>query len=609
MKKILIASLLINIIIPLNSEERTSEVFFSISKKADYNQSYLSINNNEFFIVDENTKKVSEKLNQSASVILRENTDNFGLSLPSIRGFSSNQTVVVYDGIKLPKDITSTYDLSILPIFNVENIYLLKGGWSGVFGANSEGGVIALKSKNLDKKKLIELFSEIGHYDTKRYIFNFGSSKDGVSLLLGGENYKSDGFQQNSYADKKSISAKFVVESDSKKNKFTFNSFIVDLKRGLPSGTPVDIKLFNGEREKQANSLTDWQDDRNIFISLEDEFKIGNFQNEISYSKNKLLRDAYQWGSITTINTYSDNILLRTSFKGYNLGIEYDETKLKSDTYGNHKMKNVGYFLNKIFDYEKLKTSFYLRYDDSKEYDNFFSPKFIFEYRLSDKFSTSYSIAKSFRAPNFVDVYGVSSFFYDSNPYIKPEKSLSNEVTISYTGSINAVITGYYYDIDDKITIITDNSTWHSKSVNFSKGYNKGIESSISYFYNSFYINLGANFMDVKGRDKGDVSYKKLAYSPDYKIVFSLGYKSNSFNFDLNTIKVSDQYSGINKTGKQIPAYTVTNVLLSKRFGDIKVFTKINNVFNERYATTADSFNGYYPANPRNFFAGINLSF
>jgi outer membrane receptor protein involved in Fe transport len=563
--------------------------------------------------VDENTNKVSEKLNQSPSVILRENTQNFGLSLVSIRGFSSNQTAVLYDGIKLPKDITSTYDLSILPTLNLENVYLFKGGWSSVFGANSEGGVVALKSETLKDEKLVDLFSEFGPYSTHRYVFKTGVSKDGVSLLLSGEDYKSDGFQQNSYANKQSFTGKLTIGKDD--HKLTLNTFLVDLDRGLPSGTPVEIKSFNGEREKIAKSTTDWQSDRNFFISLKGEFRTGEFSNEISYSKNNLLRDAYQWSSLTEINTYSDNILARTSFEGYNFGIEYDKTKLRSNSYGNHEMKNIGYFANKSFNIsEKLKTLVYLRYDDSKEYDNFLSPKLISDYKISDNLSVSYSIARSFRAPNFVDVYGYDGLFYryDPNPNIKPEKSLSNEISISYSGNnISAIVSAYYYDIDDKITIITISTSpiWEDKSVNLAKGYNKGVEVSLGYSYKEFYINLGGSLMDIKGKNVGEGSYKKLAYSPDYKLSFGAGYKSNSFEFGLNTIRVGDQYSGIDKTGKLIPSYTVTDISASKSFGDLKLFAKINNLFNERYATTADSWNGYYPANPRNLFAGLSLKF
>jgi outer membrane cobalamin receptor len=610
MKKLLAIAITIIGVLPLKSEERASEVFFSISQKTDNTQSYLFGNNLELFGIDKNTQKISEKINQSPSVILRENTQNLGLSVVSIRGFSSNQTAIIYDDIKLPKDITSTYDLSLLPTINIENIYLLKGGWSGLFGANSEGGLISLKTDELRNEKIIDLFSEFGPYNSKRYVFKTGVSKNGISLLMTGENYKSDGFQENSYADKQAISGKFTIEGE--RNKFTLNMFLVDLNRGLPSGTPIDIKSFNGEREKKANRITDWQDDNNVFVSLKDEFRIGNFSNEISYSKNSLLRDAFQYSSLTTINTYSDNLLMKTSVEGYNLGVEYEKTELSSNDYGNHEIKNMGYFANKTFKpNNNLKTSFYIRYDDSEQYDNFLSPKLIADYKLSDKLALSYSISKSFRAPNFADIYGSSVYWYDPNPNIKPEKSISNEFSLSYFGNINAIITAYYYDIDDKITVLFDPVTWHSKSINLNEGYNKGMEGTLSYIYKNININLGANLMDIRGKDKANsiYNYKKLPYSPDYKLTFSAGYKIKGFDFAFNSIKVSNQYTGFNKTGKTIPSYVVSDMSASKKIGDITLFAKINNIFNERYATTADIYNGYYPANPRNLFFGVNFKF
>jgi len=117
--------------------------------------------------------------------------------------------------------------------------------------------------------------------------------------------------------------------------------------------------------------------------------------------------------------------------------------------------------------------------------------------------------------------------------------------------------------------------------------------------------------MDIRGKDKGNLiyKYKRLAYSPDYKLTFGAGYRINGFDFSLNTINVSKQYSGFDKTGKIIPSYTVTDISASKNIGNIELFAKVNNIFNERYATTADNWNGYYPANPRNLFAGINIKF
>lgn len=583
--------------------DRTTDIYLSLSKQT--NNSWLPSNIDVVFKKSE--EDISEIISNSPSIIIRKNTENLGLSLPSIRGFSSNQTTIVYDGIKLPKDVTSTYDLSILPNIGIDKLYILKGGWSSVFGANAEGGVVAIdaiKPKNTE----IEFGSGFSSFNGERYYFKNTIVKDKISSIIWTENYQSDGFQQNSYALKNSLYGRFSYGVN--KGSINLNFFAVKLKRGLPSGTPVDIKLFNGERERQSNSLTDWQEDRNLFASIRYSFNSDFISGNLSYSRSDLLRNAYQFGSLTRINTYANNILSYFKTSIVNFGFEVEENILRSKDYGDHRMKGIGYFINKNFDiFDSASVGLYARYDDSKDFNNVFSPKLILNYGLIDGLILTYSVGSSWRAPNFADVYGAPVYWYDPNPNIKPEKSLSNEISFSFSGRLKTQLSFYYYDIDDKITIYTDPNTWKSKSVNLSKGYTKGVEIVCSY--NIFGLNLdaGINFIDVRGKNKNEGKYKKMAYSPDKKLITNISYNRNNIDIGFKNIYVSKQWSSQNKTGKFIPSYSVSSFYFSRLIDNIRLRFGINNVFNERYATTADAFNGYYPSDPRTYFLDFSFTF
>lgn len=605
MKKIIV-SFLILFNVSLYGSDRTTEIYLSLSKKIT-NETVYPIN--EFELISQrDDKSISEIVDKSPSVILRENTQNLGLTLPSIRGFSSNQTVVIYDDVKLPKDITSTYDLSIIPDTIVDRIYILKGGWSSVFGSNAQGGVISIKSRRANENEL-NFGSEFSSYDSKRYYFNTNTVKDNISFSIAAQNYYSDGFQQNSYANKNSISSK-VEYKIGENSTLNLNLFAVDLKRGLPSGTPVDISQFNGKREKQANRLDDWQRDKNLFGSVGTTMRHDDLKLDLRYSRSDLLRDAYQFSSLTRIRTYSNSFFSKFSSKLINLGFEYEENILRSNTYGDHQMKSIGYFADSSMGIsDNFSLNLYARYDDSKNFENVFSPKMIVKYIATDNLSINYSISKSWRAPNFVDIYGVSSFWYDPNPDIKPEKSISNELSFSYIGNVKSSLSFYYYSIDDKIIVYTDNSTWRSKSLNLAEGYIKGIELSGETNLFGFDLYAGINLMDVRGKNKNESSYKKLSYSPNMKFSSNISYNSKFFTLEFRNMYVAKQWSGINKTGKKIPSYSVSSVSLAKNIKNIDLKFSIENLFNERYATTADSFNGYYPANPRTYSFLISSKF
>ncbi|NLI09357.1 MAG: TonB-dependent receptor plug domain-containing protein, partial [Elusimicrobia bacterium] len=180
MKKALLLAALILAAKSIKCEDRTSEIFLSLAGKNNYDNYFIYDNAKSIDISDQNTK-ISQAANASPSFVLRENSGNLGLSLGSIRGFGSNQTAVVYDGIKLPKDITSTYDLSLIPTITADKIYILNGGWSSVFGSNAEGGVIGIKTQSIKKdSQSVEIISDYGSYDKKRYLLKSGVSKNNV---------------------------------------------------------------------------------------------------------------------------------------------------------------------------------------------------------------------------------------------------------------------------------------------------------------------------------------------------------------------------------------------------------------------------------------------
>lgn len=614
MKKIIIVFFAFLLSLNLNSQDRSSEIFFSLVKTpesfsyVDYintgNVEKMKFNSYEY-------KNISELISSLPSILIRETSSNLGSSFASIRGFSSNQTVIVFNDVKLPKDITSTYDLNILPPVVFSDIYILKGGWSSVFGSNAEGGVIAIKTgKRLSQENRTEVYSEFGSYNSKRWILNNSVNKKNMESFVSAENYTSDGFQENSKVERNS----FIYNLNHNFGKYgstDINLFAVKLFRGLPSGTPVDISSFNGKNEKKANRKDDWQKDLNAFLSLSHSIKINENTLKLSYSRNNLLRKAYQYGSLTDINTYSNNILIKSSFRSYNLGFEFEQTYLKSNDYGNHKMENYGYFVSGNIEFnDKLNSGLYLRYDDNKNYENVLSPKLILNYQMNENTKFSYSVSKSWRSPSFADIYGSPAFWYDPNPDIKPEKNISNEFSFTYNNvkySLNTDV--YYYDVKDKISVYFDPFTLRFKSVNLSKGYTRGIETSVTYKIFNFNLYLGMNFMSVKGKNYGEGSYKKLAYNPDYKLNAGVKYNYNGYEVEFSANKTGNYYSGNNRTGKKIPSYTICNLNLKKEIRNMEFYFRINNIFNERYATTADTFNGYYPGLPRNISAGLKVYF
>jgi vitamin B12 transporter len=582
-----------------------TEIFLSLKRDStSYQLPYSYGSSVEHYKVKED--KITDSLKLSPSVFVKENSEDYGVSLISIRGFTSNQTSVVYDGFKFPKDLTQTYDLSILPPASSSEVYLLKGGWSSVYGSDSEGGVVAIKTQDLKPNTQTAVLNvERGSYNSDRYYIKSGFSKDKFFIITEAENYSSNGFQENSSANKNSLIMKLGYDFDDY-GKLTLSGFGVKLKTDLPSGTPVDVSQFNGKREKKANTPYDWQDNENIFLSFKHQLEIDDTKLTISYARNNITKNAYQWSALTNIKTYSDDFMLNMSFNQLNLGFELDKNYLRSDDYGNHSIENYGYFINSNKNIgSDLKVYWYLRYDNNKNYSDVLSHRFATEYFLTEDISLSYAVSKSWRSPSFADIYGSQIYWIPPNPYIKPEKSLGNELSMKLSlNNFELTVSGYYYDITDKISY--DPLTY--RAVNLAEGYNKGIEGLSSYNIDLFKFSIGGNIMRVMGRESG--GYKTLPYIPEYKFVFITQYQNiKLFDIVFKTERYGKYFTMPEKKGKEVPSYTISSISITRKISDLKIFLSVDNIFNERYATNADSFNGYFPGKPRNINAGASINF
>src|SRR5688572_10692081 len=85
---------------------------------------------------------VGEALQFIAEVHVRQQGGLGALSLPSIRGSSPNQVLVLVDGIPVNSGIQGLFDLSTLSTAAVDRVEVLRGPFSAIYGGPALGGVI-----------------------------------------------------------------------------------------------------------------------------------------------------------------------------------------------------------------------------------------------------------------------------------------------------------------------------------------------------------------------------------------------------------------------------------------------------------------------------------
>ena len=92
--------------------------------------------------------QASELLNNIPGLYIKDLGGLNGLKTISLRGTSAQQTLIMIDGMRLNSMQNGITDLSTIPIAMFEDIEVVRGGASAVFGGNSIGGVINFRTKS-----------------------------------------------------------------------------------------------------------------------------------------------------------------------------------------------------------------------------------------------------------------------------------------------------------------------------------------------------------------------------------------------------------------------------------------------------------------------------
>lgn len=111
---------------------------------------------------------VADALKEAPGVALARNSAFGGFASARIRGGSSGQTLVVIDGVIVndPSAPQGGFNFANLDVADIEQIEVLRGPQSLIWGADAIGGVISIRTK--DDGPPLSAYAEGGSHDTAR---------------------------------------------------------------------------------------------------------------------------------------------------------------------------------------------------------------------------------------------------------------------------------------------------------------------------------------------------------------------------------------------------------------------------------------------------------
>ena len=558
-----------------------------------------------------------------------------------IRGASSNQVLVMIDGVQVNDPSIGTFDFADLNIDNIERIEIIRGAQSTLYGSDSMAGTINIITKKGDGKPSFNISNLAGSFETFKENFGMDGAFKKFNYALTFSRTDSDGMFRNDGYRNTTVSAQmgFKLFKDAEIRLITRYT---EARKELSRKPGFDPATFQPITERDNNST---QRNENSFSSLNFEQKITDWWDHtarISFVYTDLVfRDPLdndeastfpappgkKFASPISSETYNRIMTgeLQHNFRYKDIdvltvGYEFEERKGRSfDGIADTRifqgtMINNGYFIqNRLNLFERLLLVAGLRVDDNSVFGKVTTPRIsgaFFIKETGTKIKSSWS--KAFRAPNFSELYFKDPFFV-GNPDLDPERSRSFEVGFEQDileNFFHAGMTFFHDTYKDLILFVPAASFTEPGTLeNVSRARTQGVEidATLTPGY-GFTVKGSYTYLDAKNF----VTRQRLPRRPRSKWAGNINYDYNG-KLNLNLNITGDGRQPDNMTNGRTIRESYTRVDLAgtyeilKDYGilkSLKLTGRVENLFNEHYEEILG-----FPAPGINFLAGVQISF
>lgn len=551
---------------------------------------------------------LADVLNQYLNITIRP-SGNDGRSTVSMFGLDGQYFKILVDNIPLVSDsgIGNNIDLTQINLDDIEQIEIIEGSMGVTHGANAVSGILNIITKKSFKNKweIATTVQEetvgseyswfekgrhiqglkIGHKITDNWFVSVGANRNDLTGYLGDKSGKDHAINDLTRGFTWLPKEQFVTNAmlNYRRNDFRFfykfdylDEQVDFYNRSVrTSNPPFEKKYADDERYLTTRFFHHMNATGKLFSSL-------NYNVSLSHQKQSrdLEKFAYnitekkEEGNVKQTDQSSEVLYSTGTFSNFIPNKKYDFQL------GYEAVNNIGFAIVDAPDSKKVGVRKRL-----ENYDFFLSSEFLItdkfsirpgaRYSLQSLFDDQYavslgfrqifdkglevraSLGKSFRTPNFEELYSKNIFpshYYVGNENLIPERSTSYEVSVKKATSINddlQMINDFavsYTDIKDRIglAVIEFLPQLKSQFINVDQYQMVNFANTNRFQYKQLSFNAGVSLVGISQViDNGEaISDDKFLYTvqmnssvsynvPKWKSVFSVTYKYNGRQQDF----------------------------------------------------------------------------
>jgi len=372
-----------------------------------------------------------EKILQSGSIRLNDilseqtgivtTTDRSGFEGIQIQGIASDYILILIDGVPLVGRQSGNFNLERLAVGNIEQIEVVKGPSSSLYGSEALGGVINIITKKPKEKTLSGNVSYTASY--RADVFTQQDMNLELEQSLGK-------FRYAIFANRFSSEGYDIIQDDESQTIEPFENYTFNNRLYYDMNEKVSL-FYSARYYNQSQDDERFSSETNTRYSGEAIEEDLNSHLKINHKWAKKLETTYEFyytnyknatdlisdqNPNDIIASFFDRKLLRPELRGtyafskdnkitMGVGFQYDEL---DRTYTDQKVNFNSQYLYGQYDvkpFEGLNIIVGARFDNHSEYENQLSPKLALRYQITDEISTKASVGYGFKAPDFRQLY------------------------------------------------------------------------------------------------------------------------------------------------------------------------------------------------------------
>ncbi|MGQ7945176.1 TonB-dependent receptor plug domain-containing protein [Flavobacterium sp. WC2509] len=535
---------------------------------------------------------LSDVLNQYLNITI-QNSGSDGRSTVSMFGLDSQYFKILVDNIPLVSDtgMGTNVDLTQVNLDDVERIEIIEGSMGVTHGANAVSGVLNIITKKtgakdweisatiqeetvgdeyalFDKGRHIQSL-KVAHKFNENWFVNVGANHNNFAGFYDGRQGKdynvNDGLRGYSWLPKQQFVGNALVgyQKDNFRIFYKFDYYGENVDYYNPILNPQDNypfpetyyakdKRFITNRFYQhlnSNGKLFSKLNYNVSVSYQKQQRdLEKFNYQLETQKEfDETRETFQSNKVfystgTLSNFFDDK---KVDFQlGYELNDELGNASATSGTFFNEdkqlkdiekRLKNYDFFtVAEINLSDKFSVRPGLRYSFQSVFDNQYASSLGLRYIFKKGLETRASIGKSYRTPNFNELY---TYFVDTNHNIQGNSELVPENSTSYELSFkrscyfdsgaqianNLAVT--YLDVNDRIDMVLTQvvPTMNYKYININKYKMWNISTTEQYKYKNWDSKIGVAVVGISQK----LDLAALNVTSDDKFLYSLQLNSS----------------------------------------------------------------------------------